>query len=108
MNTRAVVTGGGGPAGIAWEIGVIVGLSEAGVHVRDADLFVGTSGGACVATQVAGDLSMDELFEMQIDPAQQAKELPAMPDFEHLRMEFERIVNVSRNASEILQRVGAL
>ncbi|MFQ5382705.1 MAG: patatin-like phospholipase family protein, partial [Dehalococcoidia bacterium] len=38
MPRRALVLGGGGPVGIAWEAGLVAGLSEAGVEVADADL----------------------------------------------------------------------
>ena len=46
--TRAVVLGGGGVAGIAWELGVLHGLLEAGVDLGAADLVVGTSAGSVV------------------------------------------------------------
>jgi NTE family protein len=49
---RALVLGGGGSAGNAWEIGVIAGLFEAGVDLTAADLIIGTSAGATVAAQV--------------------------------------------------------
>ena len=42
--TRAIVLGGGGVAGIAWEIGVLSTLLEHGIELNDADLVVGTSG----------------------------------------------------------------
>lgn len=46
---RAVVLGGGGVAGIAWESGLLAGLMHAGVSLGDADAF-GTSAGSVVAT----------------------------------------------------------
>ncbi|GAA0413352.1 patatin-like phospholipase family protein [Leifsonia naganoensis] len=51
---RALVLGGGGSAGNAWEIGVLAGLFDAGLDVTDADLTVGTSAGATVAAQING------------------------------------------------------
>jgi NTE family protein len=43
----ALVLGGGGAAGNAWEIGIIAGLAEAGLDLTEAaDLVVGTSAGA--------------------------------------------------------------
>jgi len=39
---RALVLHGGGSAGNAWEIGVIAGLSDAGLDVTGADLIIGT------------------------------------------------------------------
>lgn len=49
----ALVLGGGGVAGIAWEAGVVLGLQQAGVDVAGADLVIGTSAGAIIGTHVA-------------------------------------------------------
>lgn len=49
---RALVLGGGGSTGNAWLIGVIAGLSDAGLDVTGADLIVGTSAGSTAAAQV--------------------------------------------------------
>jgi NTE family protein len=64
----ALVLGGGGITGIAWEIGVLAGLADAGVDLTGADLVVGTSAGSVVGAQVAcgGELGM--LFERQLQP----------------------------------------
>lgn len=49
----ALVLGGGGAAGNAWEIGVIAGLAEAGVDLAAAaDVVIGTSAGATAAAQI--------------------------------------------------------
>ncbi len=37
IGTRALVLGGGSVAGVAWELGIITGLYEKGVDVRNAD-----------------------------------------------------------------------
>jgi len=57
---RAVVLGGGGPVGIAWQAGLIVGLSKLGVDLSRADLVVGTSAGSVVGALLSsgGDLSV--------------------------------------------------
>ena len=49
---RALVLGGGGSAGNAWEIGVIAGLFDAGLDVTGADLIIGTSAGSTAAAQI--------------------------------------------------------
>jgi NTE family protein len=49
---RALVLGGGGSAGNAWLIGVIAGLSAAGLDVTEADLIIGTSAGSTAAAQI--------------------------------------------------------
>ena len=50
--SRALVLAGGGATGIAWEAGVVAGLREEGIDVREADLIVGTSAGSAVAAQL--------------------------------------------------------
>ena len=65
MAGRALVLGGGGVTGVAWELGVLAGLAEAGLDVTDADLFVGTSAGSVVAAQVTSGTALEELFEQQ-------------------------------------------
>ena len=56
--TRALVLGGGGPVGIAWESGLAVGLAAAGVAWRDADLIVGTSAGSAVGARLAAGFDL--------------------------------------------------
>ena len=49
----ALVLGGGGITGIAWEIGLLAGLAEAGTDLSGADLVVGTSAGSVVGARLA-------------------------------------------------------
>lgn len=72
---RALVLGGGGLAGIAWETGVLFGLSEAGVDATNADLVIGTSAGSTVAAQMASGLPLQQLWVRQVDPAHHTPEL---------------------------------
>jgi NTE family protein len=65
---RALVLGGGGVTGVAWEIGVLMGLADAGIDLSSADVLVGTSAGAVVASQVTGQRSIEELFASQLAP----------------------------------------
>ena len=53
MSKRALVLGGGGPVGIAWEAGVVLGLAESGVGLSDVDHIIGTSAGAFVGARLA-------------------------------------------------------
>jgi NTE family protein len=64
----ALVLGGGGITGIAWEIGLLAGLAEAGVDLTGADLVVGTSAGSVVGAQVTCGGDLGELFERQLRP----------------------------------------
>ncbi len=51
---RALVLGGGGPVGIAWEAGLLAGLAEGGVDLGNADFVIGTSAGSFVGSQITG------------------------------------------------------
>ena len=59
---RALVLAGGGAAGNAWELGLIAGLSDAGVDVTEADLIIGTSAGSTVAAQITSGTGPAELY----------------------------------------------
>lgn len=65
---RALVLGGGGVTGVAWETGLLFGLAEAGIDLTAADLFVGTSAGSVVAAQITSGVPLEKLFEAQIAP----------------------------------------
>jgi NTE family protein len=62
------VLGGGGIAGIGWEIGLLAGLAEQGVDVRDADLVIGTSAGSIVGVDVRSGTPLADLYEVQARP----------------------------------------
>ena len=68
MTRRALVLGGGGITGIAWEWGILSGLKAAGVDLDEADLVVGTSAGSVVGAQVATGLDPAERYEAQLVP----------------------------------------
>ena len=53
MGSRAVVLGGGGPVGIAWESGLLAGLAQAGVDLGQAEFTLGTSAGSFVGARLA-------------------------------------------------------
>lgn len=69
MTRTALVLGGGGVTGIAWELGLLKGLAEAGVDISTADLVIGTSAGSVVGAQVTTGTSLDELYQTQLEPA---------------------------------------
>ncbi len=67
--TSALVLGGGGITGIAWELGILTGLARAGVDLTGADTVVGTSAGSVVGAQVTNGLPLEELYAEQLEPA---------------------------------------
>ena len=69
--TRALVLGGGGFAASSWITGLITGMADAGVDVRDADLLIGTSAGGRVALQLASGAPLEEIFEHYLAQSEQ-------------------------------------
>jgi NTE family protein len=67
----ALVLGGGGITGIAWELGVLAGLAEAGVELGTADLVVGTSAGSVVGAQLRSGVDLEALYARQLEPPSQ-------------------------------------
>ena len=68
MADKALVLGGGGVTGVAWEVGVIAGLAEHGVDLAGADLVVGTSAGSVVGVDVRSGLGISEFYKRQTAP----------------------------------------
>jgi NTE family protein len=73
MTTRALVLGGGGIAGIAWEIGIMLGIADelpaAAQALLESDVLLGTSAGSAVVAQLGSGLSLAELFARQVEEA---------------------------------------
>jgi NTE family protein len=65
---RALVLGGGGVTGIAWEVGVLHGLAESGVDLTDATTTIGTSAGSAVAARLTTGTSLADAFAAQLAP----------------------------------------
>jgi NTE family protein len=68
MASRALVLGGGGVTGVAWEIGVLAGLAARGVQLSTADLLIGTSAGSVVGALLAWGADPAQLYQEQLRP----------------------------------------
>lgn len=90
--SRALVLGGGGVAGIAWETGFLLGLLDAGLDVTNADRIIGTSAGSAVAAQISSGRPLAELFALQVSPEGTKHEIAAEFDAEQMMAEFARIL----------------
>jgi NTE family protein len=108
----ALVLGGGGAAGQAWQIGVIAGLAEAGLDLTEAaDLVVGTSSGSTTAAQVRSGIPAAELLASVLSPparpaGQNRQQPPALP----LATVFERmraIGTAATSAADLQRAMGA-
>lgn len=72
---HSLVLGGGGITGIAWMTGLLLGLDEMGVDLRECGKMLGTSAGATVAAQIREDSDLWELYERQVNASKQVQEL---------------------------------
>jgi NTE family protein len=60
------VLGGGGVSGIAWEVGVLLGLRDGGLDIRAWDRVIGTSAGSIVGARLLGEAGLDDLYAAQV------------------------------------------
>jgi NTE family protein len=105
--SRALVLGGGGLAGIAWEIGLLTGLREQGVDVTDADVVVGTSAGSVVGALIAHGASLRDLHAAQLANGD-GLEKPVDVDMERLGLTFLEAMSGATSPREVRARIGAL
>ncbi len=68
MSAKALVLGGGGITGVAWEVGMLAGLAERGVSLAGAELVIGTSAGAVVGACMCAGQSLAALYRAQLEP----------------------------------------
>jgi NTE family protein len=108
----ALVLGGGGAAGQAWQIGVIAGLAEAGLDLTQAaDLVIGTSSGSTTAAWVRSGIPAADLLASVLSPPvqpvgqnrQQPPSLPMATVFERMRA----IGAAATSAADLRRAMGA-
>lgn len=105
---RALVLGGGGFVASSWITGLITGMAEAGIDVRDADVLIGTSSGARVALQLASGAPLEEVFARQIGAAPHVGRQTSAVDWGQLRRDVARAKELGGDRAEILRRIGQL
>ena len=105
----ALVLAGGGVAGIAWEVGILLGIEEmqpalaARIFADDCTL-IGTSAGSVVASQRAGGVSLRELYDQQFVDEESA--IGAVFDGVAFAENIEKLLEGATTALEARQRVG--
>jgi len=104
--TKALVLGGGGIAGIGWETGILFGLAERGVDVTGADVVVGTSAGSVVAAQISGGTPLGELHDRIVFPQGESTELPAELDINKLVADWGGLLNAAGPGKELRAAIG--
>ena len=103
-----MVLAGGGYAASAWELGLITGLADAGLDVRNADLFVGTSSGSRVALHLASGDAHEDAFRRRLQPLPPSSERPAAVDWIELREGVAHAKQAGGSPTEILRKIGSL
>jgi NTE family protein len=115
MTTRALVLGGGGPVGIAWESGLLAGLAERGVDLSEADFIMGTSAGSFVGAQLAMGQAPSTLAAPYLAPAEPAatspsssnQPAPPAPDLTVLITKMQEAISGARPAEQVRAEIGA-
>jgi NTE family protein len=106
--TRALVLGGGGVAGISWELGILIGLHDTGMDVRGADVITGTSAGSVVGAQIASGTDLESLFASQLTPVEQSKERMVAFDLAQMMEAFSQAVaGAGPDIKAMRARIGA-
>lgn len=110
----ALVLGGGGAAGQAWQIGIIAGLAEAGLDLTAAaDLVVGTSSGSTTAAWVrSGTPAAELLAKVLSEPVRpavpgQSRQLPPSPSTNTVFERMRAIGAAATSAAELRRAMGA-
>lgn len=109
---QALVLAGGGLAGIAWETGVLLGISdeipEAGQALLDSDVLLGTSAGSTVAAQIGSGLPLGELFARQVAAGETHEIHPGVSVEEVTDLFLNAMLTPGATDEQKLQKIGAV
>jgi NTE family protein len=105
---RALVLAGGGLVASSWEIGLVTGMADMGLDVRNAELFVGTSAGARVVLELTSGNALEEIYQRRVGPELPPLERSPMVDWVRLRADLAAAKQAGGSPAEILRRYGAL
>ncbi|GIF46001.1 NTE family protein [Asanoa ferruginea] len=103
---NALVLGAGGITGIAWQLGLLIGLRDGGVDLTDADLIVGTSAGSVTGTLIAAGI--DPVDGAKLEARMGADDPPIHPDWARGAEVFALLSDETRDPAQIRVRVGEL
>jgi NTE family protein len=110
--SRALVLGGGGPVGIAWECGLLAGLAQGGADLGQEDRIIGTSAGSFVGAKLAlgtaaADLAQPILAEADRTPAASGGGPDRKPpDLSFLMQKMAEAQTSPRNPAEVRAEIG--
>jgi NTE family protein len=106
MAGRALVLGGGGVTGVAWELGIIAGLVVEGIDLTAADVVVGTSAGSVVGAIITSGEPVASAYDRQLEPPpssdRSARIGPA------LLLRYVAVAATARDPQRARAKIGAL
>lgn len=106
--STALVLGGGGVAGIAWELGILDALAAARIDLTSADRIIGTSAGAAVGAQLRSGESLQSLCARQQVPVDQSAELQVESSLDSLIEQFAACFEGDPGEVEVRRRLGGV
>jgi NTE family protein len=102
----ALVLGAGGITGIAWQLGLLIGLRSGGVDLTTADLIVGTSAGSITGTLIAA--GYDPVDGAKIEARLGGEDPPIRPDWVRGAQAYSLLNDETRDPADIRAAVGRL
>lgn len=108
LTNRALVLGGGGTLGIAWMAALAAALAENGIGLNEADLFVGTSAGSVVGTQLAFGMEPEIMLGLERMQGDAATGFEQESDPRVIAQVFQKWWSVPEMTPELQRELGAL
>ncbi|MBE0608592.1 MAG: patatin-like phospholipase family protein [Dehalococcoidia bacterium] len=113
MTKRAIVLGGGGPVGIAWESGLLAGLAEGGIDVSAAAVIIGTSAGSAVGAQLAMGRAPQQMYAAVASDSARTTPSPTRgsgaptPNLMPLMELMQKAATAGSSAEDVRKEIGA-
>ncbi|GAA3450133.1 patatin-like phospholipase family protein [Dactylosporangium matsuzakiense] len=106
MQRTALVLGAGGITGVAWQLGILIGLHDRGLDLARADLILGTSAGAMTGALIAafGDPRTAAAVEAPLGPA----DPPLEADWSLGPIAFGLLQDESLDPADMRRQIGAI
>ncbi len=114
---RALVLGGGGLLGAAWEAGLVAGLAEEGLDIAKFDRIIGTSSGAIIGSQLGLGRTPEYLFMGQLAMAEKYRNqnsgpsagTPPIPGWQvEMSRELQEAYLAGEVPKEVMAKIGRL
>ncbi len=106
-----LVLAGGGVAGVAWELGVLLGIQDVdpdlAAAVLAADMVVGTSAGSVVAAQLTSGTSLADCYAKQLDSTS-TTEIDVDVSLPDLVAKLGAAAQGATSRQDALRRIGAV